>query len=48
MANPKKGSENKEYGRFLQFWLTDLNLMQLQHHAGTAVQANNFEVHVDA
>ena len=48
MANPKKGSENKEYGRFLQFCLMDLNLMQLQHHAGTAVQANNFEMHVDA
>ena len=48
MANLETEFEKKEYGRFLQFQLIDLNLMQLQHQTGTTIQLNNFEMHADA
>ena len=48
MANLETEFEKKEYGRFLQFQLIDLNLMQLQHQTGTAIQLNNFEMDADA
>ena len=37
-----------EFGKIAQFWLNCLNLMRLQHQAHTAIQTNDFEIHLDA
>ena len=33
-----------EYGKTVQYWLTYLDLMRVQHYAHTAVQENNFDL----